>query len=120
MESTSHKSMKRLLLNILVLLVGTVIVKAGYPAKNIPFVKANEDGQVYLKAIPQKELGDEGKTVVYRVGPGKDSVACTLKWYSRTVYLESLGRDVSVVRLFYANDKSRVRDDYIQFYVSGK
>lgn len=72
---------------IIIALIQSVAALADSPSFNRPFVVATEDGACYAKAVPAEPLGDEGRTTVYRVEEGGDSVVQSYEWYSRKVFI---------------------------------
>jgi hypothetical protein len=68
--------------------VGHTGAPADDEASNVPHVAASAYGRCYAKAVPDSLYGQRGRTTVYWVRAGADSLLATHDWYSQRIYLE--------------------------------
>lgn len=66
-----------------------MMAKADEEVSNRIYVRSSLYGVIYAKSIPDNAHGTEGKTIIYWVKPGIDSVFKTFPWYSSSVFLSN-------------------------------
>jgi hypothetical protein len=64
------------------------VLAADQEASNTPFIRADQWGRCYAKAVPSESYGAKGTTKVYMVQPGDDALLYTFDWYSNNIYLQ--------------------------------
>jgi hypothetical protein len=97
-------------------------------ASNVPRIFASSYGRCYAKAVPDSLYGQSGRTSVYWVRAGNDSLLADHDWYSQQVYLEcnvATGDGpvaLSVVRMgpWARGQHASTTDLAVAFYLNGR